>query len=236
MIDSGKITGTYWRITDVTSAIVLDSYLMPIEKSTSSYTDTDKGVNGAKQSAKTAAGARFYAYTISNQTKGHEYECAISIVAKGTVGEFTTNVKTATVSGRDYNVVAEVKPTPTPQPTVDAKKPQTILNWNLKSDISVASQRVPFVITSSSGLPVSVNSNTKSICLASGSELVPIKVGRCVVTANQSGNSEFLAADERVFVVDIVVVKKITITCIKGKLTKKVTAVNPVCPKGYKKK
>ena len=32
------------------------------------------------------------------------------------------------------------------------------------------------------------------------------------------------------------VVKATTITCIKGKLTKKVTAVNPKCPAGYKKK
>ena len=30
--------------------------------------------------------------------------------------------------------------------------------------------------------------------------------------------------------------KKTTITCVKGKLTKKVTAVNPKCPTGYKKK
>jgi len=30
--------------------------------------------------------------------------------------------------------------------------------------------------------------------------------------------------------------QKTTITCIKGKLTKKVTAVNPKCPNGYKKK
>ena len=30
--------------------------------------------------------------------------------------------------------------------------------------------------------------------------------------------------------------KKITITCVKGKLTKKVTAVKPSCPAGYKKK
>jgi hypothetical protein len=30
--------------------------------------------------------------------------------------------------------------------------------------------------------------------------------------------------------------KKITVTCVKGKLTKKVTAVKPVCPTGYKKK
>jgi hypothetical protein len=30
--------------------------------------------------------------------------------------------------------------------------------------------------------------------------------------------------------------KKATITCIKGKLTKKVTAVKPKCPSGYKVK
>jgi membrane protein involved in colicin uptake len=30
--------------------------------------------------------------------------------------------------------------------------------------------------------------------------------------------------------------KKTTITCVKGKLVKKVTRVKPVCPKGYKKK
>jgi membrane protein involved in colicin uptake len=30
--------------------------------------------------------------------------------------------------------------------------------------------------------------------------------------------------------------KKRTITCLKGKLVKKVTAVKPFCPKGYKKK
>ena len=33
-----------------------------------------------------------------------------------------------------------------------------------------------------------------------------------------------------------VAVKKTTITCLKGKLVKKVTAVKPACPKGYKKK
>jgi hypothetical protein len=31
------------------------------------------------------------------------------------------------------------------------------------------------------------------------------------------------------------IAKKVAITCVKGKLTKKVTAVKPVCPKGYKK-
>ena len=30
--------------------------------------------------------------------------------------------------------------------------------------------------------------------------------------------------------------KSMTITCVKGKLTKKVTGINAPCPKGYKKK
>lgn len=33
-----------------------------------------------------------------------------------------------------------------------------------------------------------------------------------------------------------VLIQKTTITCIKGKLTRKVTAINPKCPAGYKKK
>jgi hypothetical protein len=33
-----------------------------------------------------------------------------------------------------------------------------------------------------------------------------------------------------------VVAKKITITCVKGKTSKKVTAVKPKCPTGFKKK
>jgi hypothetical protein len=32
------------------------------------------------------------------------------------------------------------------------------------------------------------------------------------------------------------VAKKITITCVKGKITKKVSSINPKCPSGYKKK
>ena len=39
-----------------------------------------------------------------------------------------------------------------------------------------------------------------------------------------------------IYAAPIVVVKKTTITCVKGKTTKKVTAVNPKCPTGYKKK
>jgi len=36
--------------------------------------------------------------------------------------------------------------------------------------------------------------------------------------------------------VPVKVIKKTTITCVKGKVSKKVSAVNPKCPIGYKKK
>ena len=44
-----------------------------------------------------------------------------------------------------------------------------------------------------------------------------------------------LAAD-KLAAAKLASMKKTTITCIKGKVTKKVTAVKPVCPKGYKVK
>lgn len=34
----------------------------------------------------------------------------------------------------------------------------------------------------------------------------------------------------------VALVKKTTIMCVKGKLTKKINAVKPKCPKGYKKR
>ncbi len=233
MIETGNITGTFWRITDITSARELDSYLMPIQKSNSDFTANDRGENGIKQSLKTSNGARFYAYTLRNQIKGHEYECAISIVAKGTVGEYTTAMKTANVAGDDYNAVAEVKPIP---PAIQVKKTQSILNWSLKTQVSVSSQRIPFTLNSDSGLPVSVISNSQSICLISGAEIVLVKAGRCVVTASQSGDSTYLAAVDRIFVVDLMQSKATTIICVKGKIIKKVTGIKPICPVGYKKK
>lgn len=43
-------------------------------------------------------------------------------------------------------------------------------------------------------------------------------------------------AAEKLAATKAAMLKQTTITCVKGKLVKKVTAVKPVCPKGYKKK
>jgi hypothetical protein len=48
--------------------------------------------------------------------------------------------------------------------------------------------------------------------------------------------SDAKAEAGRIFMLTKAAAKKTTITCVKGKLTKKVTDVKPVCPTGYKKK
>ena len=45
-----------------------------------------------------------------------------------------------------------------------------------------------------------------------------------------------ISIDQTIEIARLEATKRITITCIKGKLTKKVSGVNPKCPTGYKKK
>lgn len=63
------------------------------------------------------------------------------------------------------------------------------------------------------------------------SDIVPVKI-----TATPKTLVETPALNPKPTLTTKPVAKKITITCIKGKLTKKVTAVTPKCPTGYKKK
>jgi len=61
------------------------------------------------------------------------------------------------------------------------------------------------------------------------------------IIADAKIEAEKIIADARIEAEKIAAAAKVaaskkTVTCIKGKLTKKVTAVNPKCPAGYKKK
>ena len=66
------------------------------------------------------------------------------------------------------------------------------------------------------------------ICLASKASPTPTPTP--IVTVTPSSTPEPVVARPTT------VAKKTTITCVKGKLIKKVTAVKPMCPAGYKKK
>ncbi len=56
------------------------------------------------------------------------------------------------------------------------------------------------------------------------------------ITMEAKAAAELKAKQEAEARAKAAVLKKTTITCLKGKLTKKVTGVKPVCPKGYKVK
>jgi vacuolar-type H+-ATPase subunit I/STV1 len=113
--------------------------------------------------------------------------------------------------------------------------------------ISVLPLRSGIVPLSSTGLPLKVNStsnlsvfaynSTNDVCEYQNGMIRTKKSGRCVIAFSQEGNSEFKPAGNLILDFTIAAVtKKTTITCIKGKLTKKVTSLAPQCPAGYKKK
>jgi len=52
----------------------------------------------------------------------------------------------------------------------------------------------PLTATASSGLAVTFSSNTPDTCTVSDGNLVPVAAGECSITADQSGNSEHVAA------------------------------------------
>ena len=92
--------------------------------------------------------------------------------------------------------------------------------------------------TATSGKVITYSSLTPKICSISGSELNLLRTGDCTVIATQAGTSTLApaSATANITLTATTVAAKKTITCIKGKTTKKVTGTNPKCPTGYKLK
>jgi hypothetical protein len=92
-------------------------------------------------------------------------------------------------------------------------------------------------VSSSSNLSVFAYNSTNNVCEYANGIVKTKASGRCVIAFSQEGNSEYKPAGN--LILDFTLfseVKKTTINCVKGKLTKKVTAVKPKCPAGYKVK
>jgi hypothetical protein len=77
-------------------------------------------------------------------------------------------------------------------------------------------------------MPV-LNDSSYQLCL-------PINFGAVKSTPSTCVDAVLAAADKAAADKAAASLKKTTIICVKGKLTKKITVVKPVCPKGYKKK
>ena len=112
---------------------------------------------------------------------------------------------------------------------------QTI-TFSLPTSANLSSKTVSLSATASSGGAVLYITSTPDSCSIIGSTLNLLKSGNCSITATQPGTSSIapISATATVMITGAVAPPKKTITCVKGKKTKKVSGTNPKCPKGYK--
>ena len=104
--------------------------------------------------------------------------------------------------------------------------------------VALSSTGLPTKVISTSNLSVFAYNSTDNVCVFENGIIRTKTSGRCVIGFSQEGNSEFKPASN--LILDFIIIsantKTSTITCVKGKLIKKVTAVKPKCPASYKKK
>jgi len=117
------------------------------------------------------------------------------------------------------------------------RDPQTI-SFTLPSTANVSSKTLALTATASSGAVVAYSTTSTGVCSIAGSTLNLLTGGNCAVTATQVGTSTLapISSTATVMLTGTVVTNKKSITCVKGKSTKKVSGTNPKCPKGYKLK
>lgn len=120
------------------------------------------------------------------------------------------------------------------------KDPQTI-NFAPVATADIATKSLTLTATASGGGSVTFTTTSNENCAISGSTLNLLKAGNCVVTASQAGTSTLAAitASATITLTGTVatpkpVETKKTIVCVKGKTIKKVSAVKPKCPKGFR--
>jgi len=117
------------------------------------------------------------------------------------------------------------------------RDPQTI-TFSLPTSVNLSSKTVALSATVSSSGAVLYTTSTLETCSITGSTLNLLTSGNCSVTASQPGTPTIapISATSTVMIVGTVASTKKTITCIMGKKTKKLSGVNPKCPKGFKVK
>lgn len=119
-------------------------------------------------------------------------------------------------------------------------KSQFISNDPITS-AKLSEQSLKLRIFSSSSLPISVIPEDYNVCaiakdVSTTNEYTVFlfSVGTCEIRASQGGNGEFLPTSALV-TFEILRDKKITIVCKRGNTTRNVKAIEPKCPKGFKR-
>jgi hypothetical protein len=116
-----------------------------------------------------------------------------------------------------------------------SRDPQTI-TFSPTSNVNLSSRSVILSASASSGAGILFSTSTPTLCSISGSTLNLLRAGNCAVTATQGGTTTFapVSVTANIVITGSPVVARKTITCVKGKSTKRISGVNPKCPKGFK--
>ena len=103
---------------------------------------------------------------------------------------------------------------------------------------NVSSKSITLTASASGGGVITYSTTSAGVCSITGSTLNLLKAGNCSVTATQAGTATLapVSATASITLSGTVVAAKKTITCTKGKTTRKVTGTNPKCPTGFKLK
>ena len=117
------------------------------------------------------------------------------------------------------------------------RDPQTIA-FAPSTAANVSSKSITLTASASGGGVITYSTTSAGVCSITGSTLNLLKAGNCSVTATQAGTATLAPASATASITlsGTAVAAKKTITCVKGKTTKKVTGTNPKCPTGYKLK
>jgi hypothetical protein len=122
------------------------------------------------------------------------------------------------------------------------RDPQT-MTFTPPATVDISTKTLALAATTSSGAPVIYLTTSTDICSITGPTVNLLKAGNCVVTASQAGTSTLapISISATIILTGAVIAPKPiatkkTIVCVKGKTSKKVSGVNPKCPRGYKVK
>ncbi len=119
----------------------------------------------------------------------------------------------------------------------DVTKDTQTVTFKPQATVDLSAKTLDLTATASSNGAVTFTSSTTDICTVSGTKLNLLKSGNCNLVASQAGTPLIAAAtaNATVQITGAAPAKTRTITCIKGKKSKKVTGVKPKCPKGFKR-
>lgn len=151
----------------------------------------------------------------------------VRIIGGGTCTLTYQTKETATYLQSDlYKVTFEV-----------VRDAQTI-SFTPPTTANISAKTLALSATASGGGVITYQTTSAGICSITGSILNLLKGGNCAITATQAGTTTLapVSATATVMITGSVAPTKKTITCVKGKKTKKVSETNPKCPKGYKVK